>query len=283
MKATLLFFALAFIVSVNAQSICQTGSENATLTLTAPPGMVFISVTFASYGTPNGSCGSFSIGACHASNSQTIVEAALIGKNSASIVANNTTFGDPCGGTVKRLYVEALYSAATPLDLLSFSCISSEENNVLQWQTENEVNTKEFIIERSVNGIQFQDAGKVSSNNSGKNQYYYTDNQLLDEVVFYRLKMVDIDGSYTYSQVLRVKNEARNLLQIAPNPVVNSINVNRLKTGTLELANIQGHVLQKIKANGQSIKIEMAAYPSGIYILKYYGKERTIVQKILKP
>jgi hypothetical protein len=41
--------------------------------------MVFVSVSFASYGTPNGSCGYFSIGAGHASNSQSIVEAALLG------------------------------------------------------------------------------------------------------------------------------------------------------------------------------------------------------------
>lgn len=284
MKAPLtVFFAIVFIAKSYGQSICQTGGENATLTLTAPAGMVFISITFASYGTPNGSCGSFSIGSCHAANSKTIVEAALLNKNSASIVANNTTFSDPCGGTVKRLYIEAIYSTATPLELLSFSCISPGDNNVLQWQTAHEVNTREFIIERSLDGIQFSEAGKLASNNTEKNLYYYTDNLSLSEAIFYRLKMVDRDGSYKYSQVIRVKNETGNTLQIAPNPAANSISLNRLKTeGLIELSDMQGKVLRKIKVTAQSLKIDLTAYPSGLYLIKYFGKQGTAVQKIIK-
>ena len=132
------FFTLTILLFLTLSStaqttICQTAGEGGTVTLTAPPGMVFISVTFASYGTPNGSCGSFTIGGCHAANSSSIVEAALIGQNSGSIAATNGVFGDPCNGTVKRLYVEAIYSAVTPLQLLSLSGAANGEANFLQW------------------------------------------------------------------------------------------------------------------------------------------------------
>jgi hypothetical protein len=124
----LCFFSLG--LKPYCQSLCGTVNENQTLTLTAPAGMVFISVSFASYGTPNGSCGSFTIGGCHATNSQSIVTAALVGQNSGSIVASNGVFGDPCGGTPKRLYVQAVYSAVTPLNLLSFSGKAAQDKNV---------------------------------------------------------------------------------------------------------------------------------------------------------
>src|SRR5690349_2720510 len=114
------FFTLGVLFFFNfyaaAQtSICGIAGEGGTVSLIAPPGMVFVSVTFASYGTPNGICGSFTLGTCHATNSRSIVETALLGKNSGSIAATNGVFGDPCNGTVKSLYVEAIYSAVTPL------------------------------------------------------------------------------------------------------------------------------------------------------------------------
>src|SRR6185437_2417997 len=90
-------------------TVCGTANENGTVVLTAPAGSVFTSVDFASYGTPNGSCGSFTIGGCHAPNSLTVVQSYVLGNNTASIPANNATFTDPCFGTGKRLYVQASY------------------------------------------------------------------------------------------------------------------------------------------------------------------------------
>lgn len=66
------------------------------------------SIEFASYGTPAGSCQSFSTGNCHAPNSLSMVSQACQGKNSCSIGVSNAVFGvDPCRGIVKTLAVEA--------------------------------------------------------------------------------------------------------------------------------------------------------------------------------
>lgn len=93
----------------NTGTVCATLNENETLTITAPEGTIFTSVDFASYGTPNGSCESFTLGTCHSTTSRSVVENYLLGKNSASIPATNAIFGDPCSGTYKRLYVQATY------------------------------------------------------------------------------------------------------------------------------------------------------------------------------
>jgi hypothetical protein len=110
------------LTTLNYQSaVAVTGTvsgfvnEGQTLTLTAPGGTAFTSVAFASYGTPSTGSTPYSLGGCHASNSSTIVGNAFIGLNSASISGDNNVFGDPCGGTVKKLAVTLNYaSTSTP-------------------------------------------------------------------------------------------------------------------------------------------------------------------------
>ena len=94
----------------NNNVIYATANENQNLVLQAPVGSVINSITFASYGTPTGSNGNYATSNCHATNSLSIVENYAIGNNSVTIPATNTVFGDPCGGTPKRLYVTATYS-----------------------------------------------------------------------------------------------------------------------------------------------------------------------------
>ncbi len=90
-------------------------SEGQSFSLTAPPGKVFTSVDFASYGTPNGSCGNFTLGSCHAASTQAIVEGLVIGQNSVTLTQNYQIFGDPCVGVYKRFYVQARYTNIEPL------------------------------------------------------------------------------------------------------------------------------------------------------------------------
>ena len=122
-------FKQPMLITVNTSSLTTvygTANENQALTLTAPTGATFVSVSFSSYGTPIGSDGNFSIGTCHADNSQSVAESALIG-NSGSITVNasNGTFGDPCGGVLKRLSISAVYSdSQQPVDIPLFGTVS---------------------------------------------------------------------------------------------------------------------------------------------------------------
>lgn len=81
-------------------NICLSAPNDATYSTT------FTSVVFASYGTPNGGCGGFSYGGCHAGSSNGVVSGAFIGKTSGCVNPVNGTFGDPCVGTYKRLYIQ---------------------------------------------------------------------------------------------------------------------------------------------------------------------------------
>jgi hypothetical protein len=87
-----------------------TVAENGTLTLTAPGASTvkFTGVMYASYGTPT-STYPYVDGSCDASNSVSVVSAAFVNKHTYTISANNSTFGDPCVGTGKRLSVALYY------------------------------------------------------------------------------------------------------------------------------------------------------------------------------
>ena len=109
--------SLSFPNSGSIGTVCGiTQNENQTMTLTAPAGHVFDKVLFASYGTPDGVCGSFSIGSCHSATSQSVVEGILLGNNSGTITQGGA-FGDPCMGTNKRLYVQARFAPTLAKDL----------------------------------------------------------------------------------------------------------------------------------------------------------------------
>jgi hypothetical protein len=99
-------------------------SEGRPLTLVAPKGTVFTTVLFASYGTPTGN----TVGSCHASNSLSIVSDAFLGKETATVTANNSTFGDPCGGTYKRLNVSIEYKSVIPTTISAPTNLQSKLN-----------------------------------------------------------------------------------------------------------------------------------------------------------
>lgn len=140
--------------SVTTGTICATADENGNVVLTAPSGATITAINFASYGTPNGTCGSFTLGGCNAANSKSIVEGYALGKNTVTIPATNTVFGDPCPGTYKRLYVQATYqstvtttsSSTTPT--LSFGCSNKGANTVTLNVTDaaGNVNTQTAVV-----------------------------------------------------------------------------------------------------------------------------------------
>jgi alpha-L-rhamnosidase len=107
----------------------QTGSavcaadvgENQDAVLTCPGGSVVSAITFASFGTPTGTCGNFSLSTCNAANTTSIVSSLCLGKNTCTISGGDNLFGDPCYDTVKHLDIQvscsikAVFTLATTI------------------------------------------------------------------------------------------------------------------------------------------------------------------------
>lgn len=89
---------------------CATVNEGGTAAATIPDGFVIKRIDFLSYGTPNGSCGSFTLGSCHTGSTSNLND--RLGTTSFSIPATNAQWGDPCPGIGKRLYIQVSHGPA---------------------------------------------------------------------------------------------------------------------------------------------------------------------------
>lgn len=89
---------------------CATTDEGGTAAATVPSGFVIKRIDFLSYGTPNGGCGSFTFGGCHTGSTSNLND--RLGTTSFSRPATNAYWGDPCGGTFKRLYIQVSHGPA---------------------------------------------------------------------------------------------------------------------------------------------------------------------------
>lgn len=114
-----------------------------------------------------------------------------------------------------------------PVDLISFSAAYKDGNTTLNWQTENEIRFSHYEIERksASSGTSFVAiANKTATGSTGIAHYQHIDDisNLNDEVVYYRLKMVDLDGREKYSNVIMVRKESKVIsgIRVNPNPVV---------------------------------------------------------------
>ena len=269
MKNTIFAILTLCNIQLQAQPLCGTANEGGTVTLTAPTGFVFNAITFASYGTPNGACGSFTFGSCHATNSQSIAEATFIGQNSASLGANNTVFGDPCSGTGKRLYVEATYTSVMPVVLQHFQIKSIINGEVfLSWATSFEFNTSHFEIESSTDGQRYMPIARIKANGNSAGSYLFEHkNPPLSTVLYYRLKMVDNDGSFSYSEIKTIKTQTR-LFDLKAIVQGGNLLISSTKSEEAIVLNNNGQFVKRVRLIAGNTQMDISSMATGIYILK---------------
>lgn len=178
-------------------------------------------------------------------------------------------------------------AAPLPLTLLDFSVSSKGNTNELLWKTTHETNSSHFEIERSDNAKFFEKIGKVSAKNNaveGNFSYDFVDNFLQNlslithnsSIYFYRLKILDFDGKYTYSKVLSIKNKGleNNEIKIYPNPVSTILNIENTKTNTAEITNILGQsgIYNLLKNSELESIVNVSTLPKGLYFIKIDGQ-----------
>ena len=115
-----------------------------------------------------------------------------------------------------------------PIKILNFTGKLQSENVKLNWLTAFEQNSKGFEIEKSLDGINFKKISFVAGagNSNTTRTYSFTDPQRAVEFNYYRLKLVDIDNKFDYSDVVLVKNAfGKQDVYLTSNPITNNINI----------------------------------------------------------
>ena len=161
------------------------------------------------------------------------------------------------------------------LDLKSFDVTAENNTANLSWETLNEVNVKSFEIEKSYDATNFSTVGSVAAKNANAAKYNYQD-ALNAAVAHYRLKMLDIDGKYSYSQIVKVINTTSGSVSIYPNPATNnlSINVSNLKAiSSFTIINSLGQPVMSALMNQTSMKTDVSNLATGNYFIRFNNGE----------
>lgn len=153
---------------------------------------------------------------CHIQN---ICDYLSIPSNTANIQNNDVGCND-----VQQIISECgnpFDCTMLPVQLMEFRGLYSDKGNLLEWVTSSEINNDFFEIERSADGYSFTALGKVkgAGNSSQLNYYKWTDKTSENNVSYYRLKQVDYDGQFSYSDIIKIVHFNQiSPIKLNPNP-----------------------------------------------------------------
>ncbi|HRB31318.1 MAG TPA: T9SS type A sorting domain-containing protein, partial [Ferruginibacter sp.] len=165
-----------------------------------------------------------------------------------------------------------IVNSSTPLNLLNFTAQKDKQRVILNWETSNEINTSHFEIERSVNSS-FTKIGDIPAlNSAGEHNYKMYDEHPEKGVNFYRLKMIDIDGHFTYSVIRRIVFNNPEQMYISPNPASNEIKISNVDSyHLLQVIDASGRTVLLKKLTGSEEIIDIKKLIPGVYVLRLTG------------
>ncbi|MBC7828266.1 MAG: T9SS type A sorting domain-containing protein [Chitinophagaceae bacterium] len=194
----------------------------------------------------------------------------------APVLKNANNAASPCG--------------TLPVKLNSFTALLNNTAVALDWKVTHAIEFSHFEIEYSNDGLSFSNIGRTSFASS-QSRYQFTHSPVAATNNFYRLKLVNLDGSYKFSNILFVNiTTASKGLTLYPQPAREyvTVNVSALHTQriTLRLFNSTGvqvkeEQVQLNNGNSSFIIDKLQAFPRGIYILKATIDGKTVSKKIM--
>ena len=220
--------------------------------------------------------------------------------------ALQTSSVSPVGNTVEvsmaPMSITSLLVAGVPpilpVNLLSFTAAKSGSGVLLNFATTGEVDLASFEIERSADGASFATIGSVAAgqhaaadagnetDSTAQNEYTFDDTRPLPSVNFYRLKMLDRDGSYSYSKVVTIRYNNTSSLSVFPNPAGGTINVElHLPAGQvlLQVIDASGHTVRTLALSSTggnlSTAMDISGLANGWYFIRAGGETLSFVKQ----
>jgi hypothetical protein len=170
-----------------------------------------------------------------------------------------------------------------PVILFSFKGESKGDYNQLNWITSTEVGNAGFELQKSIDGKEFAKLAFINSksengNSSTSLNYTFDDRKPFNEVSYYRLKQVDINGRTSYSNIILIKGKGATKLEISniyPNPAVNDLRIvvsnAKDSRAMVSITDISGKLLLTqstgLKAGDNVLNINVSSLSSGNYVL----------------
>lgn len=175
-----------------------------------------------------------------------------------------------------------------PVVLGNFGVQRKPSGVEVRWETEQEINSSRFEIQRSIGVKGFQKIGSVDAkgNSSSLNTYTFSDQtNSSSDVSFYRIKMIDLDGTYAYTSIKSVRGSGiASEFKIFPNPTTSAatISINDLNEPvTVNVMDHSGHLVKSVSLTNSS-EVQLNNLQKGNYIVRITSKEsgETIVKQL---
>jgi Secretion system C-terminal sorting domain len=190
-----------------------------------------------------------------------------------------STLRNPLTGDVWAISVSTEPTQLIPLPAtgINLSASLTGSDVALSWKTLSELNSKHFDIERSTDGINFTKIGEKAATGYSVTDvnYSYADAGMNVSVYYYRLKLVDLDGKVSYSNIAAVRKGSIKTIKVFPNPAVENLSVefsNAKGSYTITVLNQAGQEVQNIKADisntVQYVKINRNNVAAGMYYVR---------------
>ena len=195
---------------------------------------------------------------------------------------------DPCGRQYYQEHEISICPTGSTLsvNLVNFTASKFADNNLLQWTTSGENNSHHFDMEYSTDGVVFSKIGTVMAqgNSAGLKEYNFVHQQVLGKTAYYRLKIVDNNNNFKYSDITVIKRDKNKSLvyPVYPNPFNEKMTVTIESTANkmveLYLSDVSGKIIkrmsQSLTSGINTIELEqLTSLSPGIYILKIKNDE----------
>ncbi len=183
-------------------------------------------------------------------------------------------------GMLKTVQVKGLTPNNLPVKIKNYEVKLNNEKQVLnEWTTLTETNTSHFNVQRSFDGRSFENIGKVEA--VGASSYSFKDDNLsnnLSSKIYYRLEVVDFDGSKNYSEIKVISlSKDKSTFSFYPNPAKDFIVVEGKNIEQINIIDRFGRVLKQIKNNAEQQIINTSLLAKGLYIFQVITSKKEII------
>lgn len=196
------------------------------------------------------------------------------------VAIDNAGAEDLTAGSVTIPYLSIL-----PVQLVSFTGTSAGSTATLNWKTASEQSLDRFEVEWSTDGADWQMVNNVAARGGVTGAAdYAARHQMVSGINYYRLKMIDADGRFTYSHALRMKMEGQRDIIIYPNPAADVIVVGlpSSKQSNISIYNVAGNQVFSREMNGNYLTVPVSQLPAGIYTVRISQGESLYNYKLVK-
>jgi len=176
-----------------------------------------------------------------------------------------------------------------PIQLLSFDAKIINSKVLISWSTLSEINNDYFVVEKSLDGVVFEELEFIEAFGDSKSQQDYSRYDTNPDlgINYYRLKQVDFDGKIEYSKIISVIFKREEYAVISPNPIKDYIVVNSYlesNNNSIKVYNAKGGILYSSSLPQQrgETEIDLSGLRTGLYFIEIKGSDFTKIFKVVK-